>query len=113
MSNMESSASGPAKSTSSKLIPTPEEVRTWPRSRLLDYLDSVFASFEDDRIRTAFRSALINGTSFLELFGNPAIYADIGIPKIPGWCLAKEANDILGNPTPALLFKRTYTLRRR
>jgi hypothetical protein len=94
-------------------LPTPQEVRTWSCSRLLDYLNPVFTSFSNDSIRTAFRNAFINGTSFLELCGDPEIYVPLGIPPFPGWCLAKQANDILGKTTPQLQLKRTYLLNRR
>ena len=89
---------------------TPQEVRTWSCSRLLDYLDPVFTSFSNDSIRTAFRNAFIDGTSFLELFGNPDVYAEFDIPRVPGWRLAKQANDILGKITPPLNLKRMYPL---
>jgi len=91
-------------------LPTPQEVRTWSCSRLLDYLDPVFTSFSNDSVKTAFQDAQINGFSFLEHCRDPEIYIPLGIPPFPGWHLAKQANDILGKTTPRLQLKRTYLL---
>ena len=103
----------PAEPPGGNPLPTPQEVRTWSSSHLVDYLDPVFTSFSNDSIRTAFRNAFIDGTCFLEVFGDPDIYAEFNIPRAPGWRLAKEANDILGKTTPRLQPKRTYLLNRR
>jgi len=79
----------PAKPTVGEPLPNPDDVRRWSCRRLLDYLDPIFASFGDDSIKTTFQDALINGTCFLEEFGNTDLYAQLGIPNAQGWCRAK------------------------
>ena len=103
----------PAKPPVGKPLPNPDDVRSWSCRRLLDYLDPIFSLFLDDSIRAAFQDGNIDGTCFLEVFGDPDIYAEFDIPRAPGWRLAKEANDILGKTTPPLQPKRTYLLNRR
>jgi len=103
----------PAKPPVGEPLPNPDDVRSWSCRRLLDYLDPVFSLFGDDSIRAAFQDALIDGTCFLEQFGNPEISAQLGIPDVPAWHLAKQANDIMGKTTPRLQLKRALKRLRR
>ena len=103
----------PAKPQVSEPLPNPDDVRSWSCRRLLDYLDPIFSLFGDNSIKAAFQDALIDGTCFLEEFGNTNLYAQLGIPSAPGWRLAKQANDIMGKTTPRLQLKRTLNRLRR
>jgi len=97
---------------SGKPIPTAEEVRTWSSRRLQDHLEPIFALY-DERIKTDFQNASVDGSSFLELFASHEYSRRFGIPEIPGRRLAKEVNAILGTIAAPLDLKRTYSLFRR
>ena len=95
-----------------KPIPTPEEVCSWSSRRLLDHLEPIFA-LHDEYVRNAFRNALVDGSSFLELFGSYENSTRFGIPEIPSRRLAEEVDAIMGGIAAPLNSKRTYSLNRR
>ena len=82
--------------TSAANEPTAQEIRTWNKNQLLEWVQRKLPSPLEPEDAEAFLKARMNGEAFLELAGDRAFFIDNGFSVGGSVQLAKLAREIVG-----------------